>query len=133
MPAKVVIIEDEVLLALDIERVLEDGGFTVIGIAADREEALELAAEAELALVDLNLRDGLTGPDTAAELAQRYGTRILYVTANPAQIRPRAETAAGVVVKPFSDRTLLEAALYSSGRLETKPSVPGFRAFDAEA
>jgi len=129
MPAKVVIIEDEVLLAMDIERVLEDAGFTVVGIAADRDEALELAPSAELALVDINLRDGLTGPGTAEELARRYGTRILYVTANPEQIVPRAKTAAGVVVKPFSDETLRQAALYSTGDMQSRPRVPGFSAF----
>lgn len=130
MSAKVIIIEDEALLALDIERILSEGGFEVVGIAADREEALALGAEASLALVDLNLRDGLTGPDTANELARRHGTRILYVTANPSQIRPRAETAAGVVVKPFRDETLLEAARVSAG-LAPPPRmpIPGFAPF----
>ena len=125
MSSKVVIIEDEVLLALDIERVLEDGGYEVVGIAADRHEALVLGATADLALVDLNLRDGLTGPQTARDLAERFGTRIVYVTANPAQIKTPAPTAVGVMSKPFCDQALLDAAGYALGKVE-RADIPGF-------
>lgn len=114
MPPKILIVEDEFLLALDLERVLADAGFNVIGMAADAKEALALGAQACLALVDLNLRDGLTGPHVAQELAHRHGIPIIYVTANPAQIGQPAPTAVGVVAKPFSDRAILAAVQYAT-------------------
>lgn len=109
-PATVLIIEDEIMVALDIERVLSDAGYKVVAIAADRDEALKAADKADLAFVDLNLRDGPTGPHIARDLADNYGTRVVYVTANPAQIEPRAKTAIGFVRKPFSDAAILAAA-----------------------
>ena len=109
-PATILIVEDEILVALDIERVLLDAGYNVAAIVADRHEALTIDNRPDLAFVDLNLRDGLTGPAIACELARSYGTRVIYVTANPAQINPRADTAIGFVRKPFNEETILAAA-----------------------
>ncbi|HEX7871471.1 MAG TPA: response regulator [Sphingobium sp.] len=106
----ILIVEDEVFVALDIERVLTDCGYAVAGIAMDRSEALDLAEGCTLALVDINLRDGRTGPQIAAELYERYGTRSVFVTANPAQIGTPPTGALGYVCKPF-DRTMLRAAI----------------------
>lgn len=101
MPLNILIVEDEFLLAMDLERIVESAGFNVIGTAEDSRGALSLADKASLALVDLNLRDGLTGPQLAHELAGRHGVQIIYVTANPAQIGEVAPTAVGVLRKPF--------------------------------
>jgi two-component system, response regulator PdtaR len=115
MSADVLIVEDEILLAMDIERVLQQAGFRVVGLAADSREALALAAKARVALIDLHLRDGLTGPKLARELAERHALPIIYVTANPSQIRERATTTVGVVTKPFSDTALLAAVKNAVG------------------
>jgi CheY-like chemotaxis protein len=112
----ILIIEDEFLVALDMERILADAGYKVTAIAADRAEALAAACEAEIAFVDVNLRDGPTGPAIACELAKTYGTRVVYVTANPAQIDPRAPTAIGYVRKPFSDSAIIAAASLAADR-----------------
>lgn len=121
MPAKpVLIVEDEIFLAMDIERILADAGYPVVGIAADRAEAMAVADGAQIAFVDVNLRDGPTGPDLACDLARR-GVTIVYVTANPSQIKPRAEGAIGVVRKPFRDEAILMAAAFANDGL------PGLR------
>ena len=114
MTRKVLIVEDEIFVASDIERILEESGYAVTAIAADRAEALAAAADAEIALVDINLRDGLTGPAIAIDLA-RYGIKVVYVTANPGQINPRAETAIGYIKKPFSDEAILAAVDFAAG------------------
>jgi len=106
----VLIVEDEILIAMEIERILEDAGYEVVAIAPDRPSALSAGPAARVAFVDLNLRDGPTGPDTARELAERFGVRIVYVTANPAQIGQAAPTAVGCVRKPFTDEAILAAA-----------------------
>jgi len=109
----VLIVEDEIFLALDIERILQDAGYEVAGLASDKREALEAAAKGvAIAFVDMNLRDGPTGPGIACELARR-GAQIVYVTANPAQIDPVAERAVCVVKKPFREETIVRAARYA--------------------
>jgi two-component system, response regulator PdtaR len=118
MMRTVLIVEDEIFIATDIERILEDAGFTVTAIAADRGEALAAAANAEIALVDINLRDGQTGPQIACDLSRDYGVKVIYVTANPTQIDPRADNAIGVIRKPFSDAAILAAVKYASGAQE---------------
>jgi CheY-like chemotaxis protein len=106
----ILIVEDEMFLALDIEHILKSGGYTVAGIAADRAEAMAAANGASIAFVDVNLRDGPTGPGIARDLAERYGITVVYVTANPSQIGARARGAVGVVAKPFREDSILHAA-----------------------
>lgn len=106
MSKKVLIVEDEIFVALEIEQIVEDAGFAVSAIAADRESALVAAADCDIALVDLNLRDGPTGPVIGMELAARYGVRVIYVTANPAQIGSASQAALGVITKPFRPHSI---------------------------
>jgi len=115
MMRSVLIVEDEIFVATDIERILEEAGFTVTAIAADRGEALAAASNAEIALIDINLRDGQTGPQIACDLSRDYGVKVIYVTANPTQIEPRADNAVGFIRKPFSDAAILAAVKYASG------------------
>lgn len=134
MSKTVMIVEDEALLALDIERIVEEAGYRVAAIAADRSEALANAGKADIALVDLNLRDGLTGPAIACQLAEEHGTKIVYVTANPAQITPRAASAVGVVSKPFRDEAILHALALATSNMEAIPTAAPaeFRTFDPD-
>ncbi|NWK96939.1 response regulator [Sphingobium lactosutens] len=111
MGKKVLIVEDEIFVALEIEQIVEDAGFTVGAIAVDRAAALESAAACDIALVDLNLRDGPTGPQIGMELAARHGIRVIYVTANPSQIGDASVAALGVITKPFRARSV-SAALH---------------------
>jgi len=109
MTATALIVEDEIFVALDLERILTDAGYKVKAIAADRSTALQEADECSFALVDINLRDGPTGPALAQTLAQEYGLKVVFVTANPAQIGT-ATDALGYVRKPFSEAAILAAA-----------------------
>ena len=135
MTPSVLIVEDEIFVASDIARILEDAGYRVAGIAADRKEALEAAPQAQIALVDVNLRDGSTGPQIALDLARDYGTKIVYVTANLAQITPRADTAIGFIRKPFSDDAILNAVQHAAGAMEAgfSPDVTFFAAPDGSS
>ena len=109
MSKTVLIVEDEIFVAMDIERILADAGYTVTAIAADRQTALSTPVKPDIAFVDINLRDGQTGPTVANELAN-FGTKVFYVTANPAQIEPVAKTAIGYIRKPFSAEAIRAAA-----------------------
>lgn len=109
MTKTALIVEDEIFVALDLERILTEAGYTVAAIAADREAAFAAAPEAGIAFVDVNLRDGPTGPEIAARIARDHGVRCVFVTANPAQIGG-GEGALGYIRKPFSERAILAAA-----------------------
>jgi DNA-binding response OmpR family regulator len=120
--ANVLIVEDEFLVALQLEDILTDAGHKVVGIVPDAASAHGLEERPHVALVDLNLRDGPSGPTIAQHLAESYGTIIVYVTANPAQIGQPAPTALGVVQKPFSHHAILAAvALALNGKTENVP------------
>ena len=106
----VLIIEDEIFIAMEIERVLQDAGYNVVAIAADESEALCAAPQAKVAFVDLNLRDGPTGPEIARKIATQYGVKVVYVTANPAQIGEPAPTAVTCIRKPFTHEAIIGAA-----------------------
>lgn len=116
MPATALIVEDEIFVALDLERILTDAGYKVAAIAADRNAALAAAPDCSIALVDINLRDGPTGPALAAALASDYGIRVVFVTANPAQIGENA-VALGYVRKPFTAEGILAAAGLAAGKI----------------
>lgn len=109
MTKTALIVEDEIFVALDLERILEEAGYRVAAIAADRKSALEAAPDCGFAFVDVNLRDGATGPDIARRIAAEHGIKVVFVTANPGQIGA-AEGALGYVRKPFSEAAILQAA-----------------------
>ena len=114
MPAaKVLIVEDEFLVALQLEDLLAEAGYCVIGMIADLASLAKLTDPPDLALVDLNLRDGPTGTTIAQLLSENFGTRIIYVTATPQQIAQPAPTAVGVVQKPFQPSTILAAVQHA--------------------
>ena len=116
MPATALIVEDEIFVALDLERILLDAGYAVKAIAADCPGALDAAADCSFALLDVNLRDGPTGPELARTLTQDYGLKVVFVTANPGQIE-NSSGAVGYVRKPFrADAILAAAAAATAGK-----------------
>ncbi len=104
MSSRILVVEDEILVALELEATAQDLGHEVIGIAADTQTALRLAPRADIALVDVNLRDGETGPAIGRRLAQEYGITVVFVTANPDQLGKGVPGALGVVSKPCDER-----------------------------
>lgn len=114
MTKTALIIEDEIFVALDLERILTDGGYHVAAIAADSDQALAAAPGCSFAFVDVNLRDGPTGPEIAERIARDFGVKVVFVTANPSQIGGGSD-ALGYVQKPFNDRAILAAAALASG------------------
>jgi len=115
MGATVLIVEDEILVALQLEDMLSDAGHRVVGIIPDHASLRNIPDPPQVALVDLNLRDGPTGPEIARNLSEIFGTKIVYVTANPGQIGEPAPTAIGVIQKPFSQTGILAAIACATG------------------
>ncbi|HEY1224163.1 MAG TPA: response regulator [Brevundimonas sp.] len=102
------IVEDQAILAMELELVLADSGCDVVGCAMDTVGALTIAERErpDLALVDVNLLDGLTGPQIAQRVVSEYGTAVVFLTANPEQIPEGFAGALGAVCKPFDEQTI---------------------------
>lgn len=113
MLARILIVEDEMLVAMDLESVLEDLGHEVVGIAPDLGSARQhFDEEMDIALVDLNLRDGLTGPEIGASLGAK-GVTVLFVTANPRLLGEGIAGAIGVITKPADEDMVRSAVRYA--------------------
>ena len=87
--ARILIVEDEFLVAANLEAILAERGYEPVGVAPDLKTALDLAAEKpDLALVDINLRDGETGPQIAERLCRDYGVAVVFVGASATPCLP---------------------------------------------
>jgi len=114
MTASILIVEDETLIALEMESILEELGYRVAGIAADLAGALAYADTGlDLALVDLNLRDGLTGPQIGLTLAGEHKVSVLFVTANPRLLGDGVAGTIGVLAKPTDEASLASAVRFA--------------------
>jgi len=124
MTKRILIVEDEMLVAMELEYILEDLGHECVGIAPDVETATEhFEAPLDLALVDLNLRDGLTGPQIAEALSQR-GVPVIFITANPRQLGNGISGTIGVITKPTDEATVKQAMDYVFRRTAGEEAAP---------
>lgn len=108
---RVLIVEDEVLLAVELEQVLEESGHRVVGHAMDTAEAVDLAGRhrPDLALVDVHLQDGPTGVNAAQRLSGDCGAVVLFMTANKQRLPADFAGACGVISKPYSEHGVRRA------------------------
>lgn len=120
MSAKILIVEDEIIIGMETEAAIEDLGHTSIGIAATATEALQIADVElpDIAFVDVNLADGPTGPQVGAELARR-GVAVVFITANPRSIENQVANAIGILDKPVGEREIGEVIAFL-----TAPAAP---------
>lgn len=112
---RVMIVEDQALLAMELELVLTDSGCDVIGCAMDRASAFAIAERErpDLALIDVNLLDGMTGPQIAQRLVSEHSAAVVFLTANPEQIPDGFSGALGAVSKPFDEQTILAVVQFA--------------------
>jgi DNA-binding NtrC family response regulator len=118
--SRILVVEDQAIVAIDIQSQLESLGYTVVGIAASAGEACEKAASLapDLVLMDVHLDDAIDGIDAAAKIRERQGIPIVFLTAyvDSATIRRAQQVEPyGYIVKPFGQRdlhTTLQMALY---------------------
>lgn len=99
------LVEDEPLVAWDLEDIVVSLGHEVVGVATCLSEAVSLVEEAApiAALIDVRLRDGFTGPLVAEHLASHRRVRCAFVTGNPEQVEG---LGLPIVAKPFSPSTI---------------------------
>ncbi len=113
-PLRVLIVEDEALLMMQLETTIEDEGHDIVGTAMTSGEAIELArlVEPDIAFVDLQLLDGPTGIYVARFLRSSEKTIVVFITANANRVPGDYEGAAGIVSKPFSQAGITATVRY---------------------
>ncbi|MBF0559178.1 MAG: response regulator [Nitrospirae bacterium] len=117
---KIVIVEDEGLLALQIENELLQNGHSVAAIYASGEEALKRieAEKPDLVLMDIKLQGKLDGIDTAEQIQKKYDVPIIYMTAHSEEgtiERAKVTGPYGYLLKPVIAKELhiaVEIAIY---------------------
>lgn len=112
MTKKILIVEDEALIALSIEAVIEDAGHCVLGIASSVDEALDILEETKPDFVTLDYDLGTeTTEDLAAKLAEEdIPFALVSGNLNVAK-RTIAADATAYLSKPFSDQDIISALL----------------------
>mgnify|MGYP000141385515 CR=1 FL=1 len=118
MTARILIIEDEALVAMELRFVLEDLGHEVVAVVADAASARNVVRETDvdLALVDIHLSDGPTGVALGRQLGEELGVSVLFMTANPGMVREGVAGAIGVLSKPTDERAVQKAVDYALRR-----------------
>jgi signal transduction histidine kinase len=115
----VLIVEDESIIALDIQTSLQNAGYHVVSIATTSEEALTDTADfqPDLVLMDIRLRGEIDGVETAEKIRQDWQLPVIFLTAHADDNtlnRAKKTQPFGYILKPFEDReliTMIEIAL----------------------
>ena len=102
---KVLIVEDEILIAEDLRLILQRMGYQVIGIASSGIEAVQIANKAhpDLVLMDVRLQGAMDGVETARHIRRIADIPIIYVTAHASVLASLEQDDRSVrLAKPFS-------------------------------
>jgi diguanylate cyclase (GGDEF)-like protein/PAS domain S-box-containing protein len=122
---KILVVEDESIVAEDIKGVLEEFGYKVVGIADSGEKAIAKIAENKphLVLMDIRLKGTMDGIQTAEQVWRNYQIPIVYLTAN-ADVhtlqRAKATEPFGYIIKPFQEKELQTAVEIALKRYQTE-------------
>jgi two-component system cell cycle sensor histidine kinase/response regulator CckA len=120
MPANILIVEDEQIIAKGIENCLKGMGYGVAGLASSGEEAVAqaLALRPDLILMDIHLDSGIDGVEAARRIQEQLDVPIVYLTAysdDATLQRAKLTGPFGYVLKPYEDKdlqTTIEIGLY---------------------
>ena len=124
MGIEVLVVEDQVLIAIHLQDLVEEAGHRVATMAHDAAGALAAAAQRPpaFAIMDIRLANGASGIDVARQLYQEYGVRCLFVSANiDEEVRARVAglEPLGFIGKPFLAAEVIAAV--QAAALATSP------------
>ena len=118
--AKILVVEDEGIVALEIQNGLKSLGYSVPAIASSGEEAIKKAEETnpDLVLMNIQLRGGINGIEAAEQIRERLNIPVIYITGyadDQTLKRAKITEPFGYILKPFEQRELhssIQMALY---------------------
>jgi len=119
-PSRILVVEDEAIVAMEIEERLTVMGYHVVGTASKGENAMELARDLrpELVLMDIRLQGAVDGIAAAEEILRQFRIPVIFLTAYSEEAtleRAKLAEPYGYILKPFDDREIksaIEIALY---------------------
>jgi DNA-binding response OmpR family regulator len=114
----ILVVEDEALIAMTLERILSDAGFIVQGLASTRDGAMEMAERhpPDIAFVNVRLRDGYTGVALARALREQFGTTVFFASGQSLDASDSQDAAAaGYLTKPYTPEAILAAVGIANG------------------
>ena len=116
---RVLLVEDEVIVAWDIAETVKRLGYKIVGMADNAEQAVKLAEGLvpDVILMDIRLNGALDGIEAARLIRERTGRGVVYLTAHAdlaTMERAAATEPLGYVFKPFSQEVLRSALLRAS-------------------
>lgn len=108
---KVLIVEDDFMVADCLEEILLAAGFQVCGITGNVTEAIFLGKRdsPDFAIIDFRLMDGEYGTKVGAALCETTDVAVLYVSGNPDDPRLREAKGAACIAKPYSATSIVAA------------------------
>jgi CheY-like chemotaxis protein len=125
---KVLIVEDDLMIADMIEEILVQNGYEVCGIAPRVAEALALSRshKPDLVIIDMRLAAGGLGTDVANQFGDLGRPGILYTTGNMSQLMRTAAIGDACLAKPYRDTELLRGLEIVSEIVATGTASPPF-------
>lgn len=117
---KILIVEDDHLIAEDISSVLEDFGYEIVGLTDNGPDALDIIVKKspDIALLDINIKGNWDGIETAAKIRESYDLPLIFLTALSNKTtfdRAKLIEPDAYIIKPFDERDLqaaIELAVY---------------------
>jgi DNA-binding LytR/AlgR family response regulator len=121
---KVLIVEDEIIVAKDIQHSLERLGYEIIGIASDQDQVIKLIDKASpnIVLMDIMLRNEQNGVEIAEFIRTNYHIPVIFLTAYADSVtidRAKLAESYGYILKPFKVidlQTNIELAIYKHSK-----------------
>jgi len=128
---KILIVEDENIIALDIQYILENLGYSVSDVVSSGEESIEKASKIrpDLILMDIKLKGNIDGITAAEQIYNRFQIPVIYLTAYGNEgVMKRAKKVRhfGYINKPFEERelqTVIEGALIESNEYSNDKNI----------
>lgn len=113
--ARVLIVEDEELIAMDMTDTVEELGHTVVGVAKSEQSAIDMAREMspELVLADVRLRGGGSGTRAIERILGKSPVPVIFVTGYPDGVRSDAGSSIYCVAKPFNREVLKQTIAHA--------------------
>ncbi len=111
--SKILIVEDEIIVAMEMESLLQSNGFSVVGKAHSSEKAVDtaIAYKPNIILMDINIKGEFDGIDTCKKILNHLNAKIIFVSAyndEETHIRIDAIQPHYFLPKPYSEKELID-------------------------
>jgi two-component system, response regulator PdtaR len=111
---RILVVEDEHIVAMGIKKMLKSLGYTVTGVASSGKDAISKAESTfpDVVLMDIMLKGDMDGVEAAKEIRERFDVPVVYLTAysdNKVLERAKRTEPFGYIIKPFDEKDLFSS------------------------